>query len=299
MKNSKLGCLDSMFSLQNILLRKMVYPLPATTFTTVQCQSIMSPILAQGLPLASFIQTFPHALIHGPLKFCGINIPNLFTEQTLAYIHTLLKFSNQPQDLTSFLLRASGKIMRLELGITGQLFEAPLILQDVITDSWMKSTWIATREANIHLMINILDFPLQWHGDKELVRVILQHKFCQPQLGALHQCRMFLQVLRISDICTGSREQILMGNWWNYKPLPSEYQWPKSVQPSPADWNTSELALATALNIVRQETLPRPLGNYFHKTTRGWFLHQRKTDYGSLVAASGTAIVTSLLDHAH
>jgi len=132
--------------------------------------------------------------------------------------------------------------MRLELGITGQLFKAPLILQDMITDSWMKSTWIATREADIHPMIHIPNFPLQQHGDRELVWVFLQHRFCQPQLGALHWCRMFLQVLRISDICTGSGEQLLMGNWQNYKPLLSEYQWPKAVKPSPADWNMWELA---------------------------------------------------------
>jgi len=160
MKNSKLGRLDDMFRLHNVLLCKMVYPLPATTFTPKQCWSIMSPILAQGLPSAGFIRTFPRALAHGPLKFCGINIPNLFTKQMLAHIHTLLKFSNQPQDLTGFLLRASGKLMRLELGLTRQLFKAPLILQDVITDSWMKSTWIATREADIHLMTDIPDFPL-------------------------------------------------------------------------------------------------------------------------------------------
>jgi len=50
--------------------------------------------------------------------------------------------------------------MRLETGLTGQLFDAPLILQDLITDTWMKQTWIATREANVHLMIDIPDFPL-------------------------------------------------------------------------------------------------------------------------------------------
>ncbi len=161
MKNSKLGRWESMFSLRNVLLRKLVYPLPATTFNKEQCQLIMSPILAQGLPLAGFIRTFPHALAHGPLKFCGINIPNLFTEQTLAHIHTLLKFSNQAQDLTGFLLRASGETMRLELGWTGQLFEAPLILQELITESWLKHTWLATREADLHIMIDIPDFPLQ------------------------------------------------------------------------------------------------------------------------------------------
>jgi len=238
-----------MFSLRNVLLRKMVYPLPATTFTSDQCRTIMSLILAQGLLSAGFIHTFPQALAHGPLKFCGINIPNLFTEQTLAHIHTVLKFSNKLHDLTGFLLRASGELMRLELGLMGQLFKAPLILQDVITDSWMKSTWIATHEADIHMMINIPDFPLQRKGDRELLRLFLQHGFRQPQLGALHRCRMFLQVLRVSNICTGNGDQLITGNWRNYSPQTSDYRWPKAVKPSPTDWNTWELAISRALNV--------------------------------------------------
>jgi len=58
MKNSHLGRIDGMFSLWNVLLQKMVYPLPATTFTSDQCRTIMSPILAQGLLSAGFICTF-------------------------------------------------------------------------------------------------------------------------------------------------------------------------------------------------------------------------------------------------
>jgi len=85
-----------LFSLHNIILQKLVYPLPAMTFTQEQCQSIIPPILAQELLATGFVHMFPHMLTHGPLKFCRVNIPNLFTEQTLAHIHTLLKYSNQP-----------------------------------------------------------------------------------------------------------------------------------------------------------------------------------------------------------
>jgi len=260
-----------MFSLRNVLLRKLVYPLPATTFTKEQCQTIMSPILAQGLPSAGFIRTFPHALAHGPLKFCGINIPNLFTEQTLAHIHTLIKFSNQAQDLTGFLLRASGEFMRLELGWTGQLFEAPLILQELITDLWLKHTWLATREADLHLMIDIPDFPLQRHGDKEIVRAFLQHGFRYPQLEALHRCQMFLQVLRFSDICTGTGDRLITKDWRKYQPMPSCYHWPKVVKPSAADWNMWELALSKVFNLGRNQTLPLQLGEFFQSNQMGWY----------------------------
>ncbi len=271
MKNSKLGRQESIFSLRNILLRQLVYPLPATTLTQDQCNKIMSPILAQGLPSAGFVRTFPHALAHGPLKFCGINIPNLFTEQTLMHIQTLLKYSNQPQDLTGFLLRATGESMRLELGLRGALFEAPLILQDLITDSWMKHTWIATRQANILVQAEIPDFPFNRYGDKELVRAFLQSGFRQPQLGALHRCRMYLQVLQLSNIVTGTGDRLLTNNWRAYQPLQSEYTWPKATKLSTADWNTWELALDKAFHIGRNQRLPHPLGNYLSQSPHGWY----------------------------
>jgi len=231
----------------------------------------MSPILVQGLPSAGFIQTFPQAVAHGPLKLCGINIPNLFTEQILSHVHTLLKFSNQPQDLTGFLLWATGEIMRLELSWRGQLFEAPIILQDIVTESWMKHTWLATCQASLHLQIDIPDFPLQSQGDKELVRLFLQHGFCQLQLGALHQCRMFLQVLRVSNICTGTGDKLLTGNWREYHPLPSDYHWPKVIKPSAADWNVWELGISTVFQAGHNQRLPYPLGNYFNSKPIGWY----------------------------
>jgi len=271
MQNSKLGRSESIFSLRNVLLRQLVYPLPATTMTQEECNEIMSPILTQGLPSAGFVRTFPYALAHGPLKLCGINIPNLFTEQTLTHIQTLLKFSNQPQDLTGFLLRATGESMRLEIGLSGSLFKAPLILQDLITDSWMKHTWITTRKANIQVQADIPDFQLNRYGDKELVRAFLQNGFRQPQLAALHWCQMHLQVLRLSDLTTGMGDRLLTNNWKEYKPLQSEYTWPKAAKPSTSDWHIWDLALEKAFQAGRNQRLPYPLGDYLPTSNEGWY----------------------------
>jgi len=54
--------------------------------------------------------------------------------------------------------------MQLKLGLQGQLFEAPTILQDMVTDLWMKQTWLATQQNNMHLLIDIPDFspPSTW-----------------------------------------------------------------------------------------------------------------------------------------
>jgi len=108
---------------------------------------------------------------------------------------------------------------------------------------------------------------------------------------------MFLQVLRLSDLCMGSGDQLLTGNWRKYQPLPSRYKWPKAVQPSTADWNTWELALATAFNIGRNQTLPRQMGDYFQSTYMGWYFAPEEMPCGTQVAATGDDIVRS--HHAH
>jgi len=161
--------------------------------------------------------------------------------------------------------------MRLETGLTGQLFDAPLILQDLVTDTWMKQTWIATREANIHLMINIPDFPLSRQGDIELVRIFLQHGLRQPQLGAIHRCRMFLKVLRLSDICNGTGDKIITRNWQNYRPSESEFNWPITIKPSAADWNTWNATITNTFQVDRYLNLQQKLGTFYPHKHTGWF----------------------------
>jgi len=88
-------------------------------------------------------QLYSHISSHAgtwPTKFCRASIPNLFTKQMLAHIHTLLKFSNQPHDLTGFLLCTTGEIMRLELGLTGQIFNQSTF--DRLGDGDMDKTYV-------------------------------------------------------------------------------------------------------------------------------------------------------------
>jgi len=61
------------FGLRQVILRKLEYPLVATTFTQQECQKIMSPILTAGLPAAGMTRTFPQALVHGPWQW-GVSI---------------------------------------------------------------------------------------------------------------------------------------------------------------------------------------------------------------------------------
>jgi len=80
MTNDKLTHNDTQFSLRGTILRKLINPLATTTFTVKQCTTIMKPVLSDGLPKAGIVCTVPRALVHGPLCYSGLNIPNLYSK---------------------------------------------------------------------------------------------------------------------------------------------------------------------------------------------------------------------------
>jgi len=116
MSVAKVTHVAAKFGLQQVILWKLDYPLVMTTFTQKECHSIMSPILTAGLPAAGMIRTFPRAMVHGPWQWGGLNIPNLFTEQTTKHIHTLLKFGGAFDDMMGSLLQSTCKAFRLKVG---------------------------------------------------------------------------------------------------------------------------------------------------------------------------------------
>jgi len=139
------------FGLQQVILRKLEYPLVVTTFTQTECQSIMSLILTAGLPAAGLIQTFPRAMVHGPWQWGGLNIPNLFTKQTTKHLHTLLKFGGELTDMPGSLLQATCKAFRLKSGLTGKIIDFPERVYSYVTPTWMSQTWEACQPYQIQV----------------------------------------------------------------------------------------------------------------------------------------------------
>jgi len=206
---AKLNQTDATFSLQHILLRKLIYPLVTTTFTKQQCYQIMLPVLFNGLPKMRVIHTFPWALVHGPLQYGGLETPHLYTEQMAAHAYMILQYGPDREDPTSHLLHMTSEVMRLEMGYCSELLMAPLILAANVTNSWLKHMWTSTQDCQVTLMTDFADCPLQRQGDIELMRLFVQTGWKLLELTTLNQCRMFLQVFLLSDIVVGLGNYIL------------------------------------------------------------------------------------------
>jgi len=232
MAASHLSHFDALFSLKNVVLCKLAYPLVTTTLTRQQCHTIMTPLLQQGLPKAGVIRTFPRALAHGPLQYGGLDIPHLFTEQVIAHIQTILRYGPDKSDPTGHLLHTTAEAMRLEIGYAGELLTAPPCLAANITNSWIKHVWTSTQECGITLLTNFADIPLQRHGDIELMRLFIKNGWQQPELQTLNDCRMFLKVFLLSEIVCGTGTTIISQFWEHFQLAESLLQWPPTSKPT-------------------------------------------------------------------
>jgi len=90
-------------------------------------------------------------------------------EQMVACITTLLQYGPNSEDITGSLIRFNAEALRLELGMTGQVFEAPTALGPGITDLWLKASWLNMVTHQISLKSDIPDFPVPREGDQELM----------------------------------------------------------------------------------------------------------------------------------
>ncbi len=138
---------------------------------------------------------------------------------------------------------------------------------------WISHTWEVCKQYHIQIcgLIKELDLPRQ--SDIELMRLFIRSGFHPTELKILNKCRMYLQVIFLSDLCKASGKKLDQHIWQRPHRRDSAYRWPTIPPPTPAEWQTWQHAIAQTTLVGRNQMLPIPLGKWYtHKTTQpGWF----------------------------
>jgi hypothetical protein len=73
---------------------RLTYPLPCTSLTQKQCQAIQAPALAALLPKLHLNRHTPRAVLFGVLKYGGLDLPELYTDQGFGQLRLLIGHLN-------------------------------------------------------------------------------------------------------------------------------------------------------------------------------------------------------------
>ena len=248
-------------SLTTSVLQSLLYPLPATTFTKVECARILRPVLLAGLPACGIARNFPRALVHAPLRFQGLNIPCLWVSQGVAHITHAITHC-QSSTITGQLLRTSLEALILELGMPGSPFTMPITdVQPFLTKSWWTHTWVFLTEFQLSIHTpEELHLPLLRSHDRFIMDMFLQAGFKGESLARLQRCRLHLQVLTLADIVDGYGAAVCQWAFEGARDLGhsfrSHYVWPKQPKPAASEWIHWKGALVTSLRLQTSNLLP-------------------------------------------
>ena len=208
-------------------------------------ESHHSTIVQVRPPSRRLLQQNPHGTKTRRQKHLGLQIPCMYiTQGTLK----LMKYIShiKTTSILGKMLRLSEETIKLELGMSGNLFDIPYKTSHFLaTDSWIKNLWKFLNDHNIHLQDHAPPFDTINNNDKFLMDIFTGSHLPRRDLIILNKCRKYLNVLTIGDIITGDGKHILKSIKHGQPPtcITSKMHWPNQGDPGAAAWSTWRRAL--------------------------------------------------------
>lgn len=260
------------------LLPKLGYPLPALTFTEDQCRTLQSPTLLAVLPKVRFNRHTARSIVFGPIKYGGLNIKSLYSVQSLGQL-TLYVGHSRLQDKTSKLLQVSLSYLQLAVGSSTSVFQLPpSTYVNWIDACWLVSLWIFLHKVQLHVTTSTHWMPKTLRQyDKILMDYFIALGYTASALGALNRCRIYLQIITLSDIVSADGSSIMPGVFHGI-PLEdrvSTLKWPCQQRPPARDW---ELWSSALHSLQPRNHLIQPLGEWTtHKSHQTWYWYKAQS----------------------
>jgi hypothetical protein len=217
------------------------------------------------------------SILYGPELYGGLNLPHACLLQSIGQIHLLLGHL-RAKDKTSKLILISMSHLQLLVGSDIPFFHLPFKKYEKwIEPSWLTSIWKLVSLTKFTVSVRRAWQPtLQRKNDIMLMQFFISLNFNPTQLETLNRCRIYLQVISLSDITSvdGSRivPTILQG-----LPLTdrkSTLSWPTQQRPKPSEWALWSTALD---HLQHNNSLTKPLTDWISPSHQSWFWYMDPT----------------------
>jgi hypothetical protein len=175
-----------------------------------QCCQIQSSALRALLPKLHLNWNTSMSIIHGPILYGGLNLPHLYKLQGVGQLKFLLGHL-QAQDKTSKLILISHGLLQLVVGESDNFLNVSYELHHHwACPSWLKSVWLFLHKLHINInMVKTWLPPKPSGNDLNLMEYFISQRFSPKQLIRLNQCRLYLQLLSLSDMVSADGRNII------------------------------------------------------------------------------------------
>ena len=252
-------------SLMTSVSKTISYSLSATSFSDKQIRRISTPVYKIALARMGVLPTLPLQYRYAPSRYQGIDLTNFDVEQTIQKIIIFLMHGNQSTQIGKSFTLCLEEI-QLELGLLHNLFETPFHKFGHLTQfSWLRHLWEMCSKYKITLRGKYSTPTLQREHDIGLMDTLISSRtFSKHQEAAINRCRIYLQVVTLSDIVDGSGLSISKHVYEGHRDVfrTSKWTWPNQARPPLQDWRLWRDAINYCWTGTGTTRLLRPLDRW-------------------------------------
>jgi len=153
----------------------------------------------------------------------------MYTEQGIQHLLAVLQYGHSSDDLTGQLIRGSLETMTLKLGSPQNPFTQDYTeLHSLVTNLWIKTVWQFQHHHAIRIKMDLPTLTILQASNQFLIQSFQQVGLKGAVLVTVNQCRIYLQVTMLADICDRSGMYILSDMWasWPNMTFTTRYHWP-------------------------------------------------------------------------
>jgi len=273
MFRSKLSHQGNLRATLSKIYKSISYPLPVLTFTIQQCEKLGNKLFSATLPKCGITSKFPVLYRHLPRKYQGLGLPHLYLDQESRKLQELLLHSIDKSPCWKQ-LHLSLEIAQLETGTCDIVYNSPHQLASLLPNTWVRSQWIFLSKHGITIQGWRQKHPLQRRNDQPIMEAFQKAGVSIQTLRILNKCRMYLNVITVSDITDGYGESILNDSLVGYvirDVESSKYSWKKVNKPTVREWEIWKQFLFSVFTVGSNSTTLR--------TTLGPWLQPNRDAY--------------------
>jgi hypothetical protein len=238
LRGSHLNRQDALMSYIQYLLPKLRFQPPVLSLTKRQCDKLVSPIYMALLPKLHINRHTSRSIIFGPERLGGLSLPHIYVVTNIDKLQLFLGHL-RIKDRTGNLIHIDLTYLQLLSGSGTFFMNQDPSTYSWIDTGWLHSLWVFTSHHSLHFY-----YPKQWlplksrQNDKFFMEIFNTLKGTYKDMEILNRCRLFLQVITLSDITNAAGDRLIIEAKTGLllSSRPSSLLWPNQGPPSQANW---------------------------------------------------------------
>jgi hypothetical protein len=204
LKHSKLPQQTKWKAITTVMSPGVLYPLVASTCTKDELDRIDRVIASAKCNALGLNEHFPRALLYGPLRYGGMQLPTAHASTIINRINYFLYNTHMSTNIGQK-LEISLAFTQLETGLLQPFLTSSYELYGKFaTSTLMKCLWAQTEPFGLYLKPNADSYwlpKLQGSGDIAIMDDVTKF-YDKESCIKLNRCRLYLQVITLYDLIT-------------------------------------------------------------------------------------------------